>query len=483
MKNPMTERTPGPPESERRLATIAAVVVLGAILTVLDATIVSVAIDTLSKDFDAPLSTIQWVMTAYVLALAAVIPLTGWASDRFGGKRVWIASLALFVGGSVLCGLAWSAGSLIAFRVIQGLGGGMVAPTGMSLVAQAAGPRRMGKAMSLIGVPMMLGPVLGPVLGGLLISTAPWQWIFLVNVPVGVLVLLLSARVLEDGRGRRVERLDVTGLVLLSPGLVGLVYAVSRLSSADLTSPGVFTAGIGGLALLGLFARHAMRTRAPLLDLRHFADRTFAATSAVQVLIGATLQGTMLLLPLYYQVVQDQSPLETGLLLVPQGVGAALALAVSGRLVDRGLGRATLLGGLPVMAVGLLTYTQAAGLTTASVALFAMGIGTGCLMAPAMSLAYQRVDRAAIPRATSLINIVQRVGGALGTALCAVVLQHNLGGGATPSDAFGRSFWWPLALVVLAVLPALLLPRGGTARQAQAPRDDVQDRAAQPANV
>src|SRR6266498_2891337 len=178
-----------PPPLERKVLVVAAIVVLGAIMTVLDATIVSVAIDTLSHDFGSPLATIQWVITGYVLALAAVIPITGWAADRFGGKRVWLASLVLFVGGSLLCGLAWNAGSLIFFRVLQGLGGGMVAPAGMTLVAQAAGPQRMGRAMSIVGVPMMLGPVIGPVLGGVLVSSVSWQWIFYINLPIGVIAL------------------------------------------------------------------------------------------------------------------------------------------------------------------------------------------------------------------------------------------------------------------------------------------------------
>src|SRR5215204_1939604 len=180
-----TLQSPSSNQSADRLdpevVAVAAVVVLGAVMTVLDSTIVSVAIDTLARDFGSPLPTIQWVMTGYMLALAAVIPITGWAADRFVGKRVWMFSLALFVGASGMCALAWSSESLIAFRVLQGLGGGMVVPVGMTLVAQAAGSERMGRAMSILGVPMMLGPVAGPVVGGLLISTVSWQWIFLIN--------------------------------------------------------------------------------------------------------------------------------------------------------------------------------------------------------------------------------------------------------------------------------------------------------------
>src|SRR5215475_10240445 len=169
------------PPLGRDVRTVVAIVVCGAITTVLDATSVSVAIDRLGSQFGGPVSQVQWVMTAYLLALSAVIPLTGWAADRYGGKRVWMVSLCLFAAGSLLCGLAWSIESLIVFRVLQGLGGGMVAPAGMSLVAQAAGPNRMGRAMSIVSVPMMLGPVAGPVIGGLLVTTVSWHWIFYIN--------------------------------------------------------------------------------------------------------------------------------------------------------------------------------------------------------------------------------------------------------------------------------------------------------------
>jgi EmrB/QacA subfamily drug resistance transporter len=481
-----------PPPLERHVLMVAAVVVLGAIMTVLDATIVSVAIATLSRDFGSPLSTIQWVITGYVLALTAVIPLTGWAADRFGGKRLWMFSVALFVGGSVLCGLAWSAGSLIFFRVLQGLGGGMVAPAGMTLVAQAAGPKRMGRAMSVVGVPMMLGPVAGPVLGGVLISTVSWRWIFFVNVPIGLITLLWSWRVMEDSPGRPSERLDVTGLLLLSPGLAALVYGVSALSSSGgLNSPGVLIGWFGGLAMLVLFVALALRADKPLLDLRYFANRTFSAAGAIQALLGATLHGSMLLLPLYYQVVRGESPLTAGLLLVPQGIGAALSMTITGRVVDKGKGRTVVLAGLPVMVAGFVAYTQSSTDTSylvMSASLFVIGIGTGCLMAPVMSAAYQSVDRAAIPRATSTLSITQRVGGAIGTALFAVILQRNLAqarAGGTPNlpeavaHAFGKTFWWPLALTVIAILPALLLPRttpsqhSAPAREQSQPQDDL----------
>src|SRR5919201_5584115 len=205
-------------ELDRELLVLGGVVVVGTIMAILDATIVNVAIHTLGRDFGTSISLIQWVMTAYLLAFASVIPLTGWASERFGAKRVWIAALLLFMAGSALAGAAWSVYALIAFRVVQGLGGGMIMPVGQTILAQAAGPQRMGRVMSVVGVPMLLAPVFGPVLGGAIVDTASWRWIFYLNLPVGAAALLAALKLLPDARPQRGQRLDVRGLLLLSPG-------------------------------------------------------------------------------------------------------------------------------------------------------------------------------------------------------------------------------------------------------------------------
>src|SRR5215210_7606967 len=181
---------------DRRILTIAGVVVLGAVMSILDVTVVNVAINTLAAEFDSTLTTIQWIVTGYTLALATVIPITGWAADRFGTKRLYLLSIGLFMAGSALSGAAWSAESLIAFRVLQGLGGGMLMPAGMTILTRAAGPGRVGRVMAIIGIPMMLGPILGPILGGWLVDDVSWRWIFFINLPIGVVAFFLSLRIL-----------------------------------------------------------------------------------------------------------------------------------------------------------------------------------------------------------------------------------------------------------------------------------------------
>src|SRR3954451_12530285 len=201
-------------------------------MSILDTTIVNVALDTLSRDLHSPLSTIQWVSTGYLLSLAAVIPLSGWVTERFGSKRTWIASLTLFAIGSGLCAMATSAGELIFFRVLQGLGGGMLMPVGFTLVAQAAGPRRVGRALALIGVPILLAPIFGPIIGGLIVDSAAWQWIFVVNVPIAVVAIVVAARLLQPAAGRAdAGAFDWVGALLLSPGLASIVFGLSEIES------------------------------------------------------------------------------------------------------------------------------------------------------------------------------------------------------------------------------------------------------------
>src|SRR3954467_6037298 len=239
-----------------RLWRIAIVVILGAIMSVLDTTIVNVALDTLSKDLHTSLNGIQWVVTGYMRALAAVIPVTGWAASRFGARRLYLISLVLFTAGSALCGLAWSSETLIAARVLQGLGGGMLMPIGQMILVRAAGPQNMPRVMSAIGVPIILAPVFGPTLGGLLVEHAGWQWIFFVTLPIGIAAVFAALRLLprDQAEPAAAGRLDSIGLALVASGLVGITYGLAQSGSAgSLTAPSVLVPFFTGIALVAAF--------------------------------------------------------------------------------------------------------------------------------------------------------------------------------------------------------------------------------------
>ena len=459
---------------DRTLIGISIVVVLGTFMSILDTTIVNVAINTLARDFHTSLATIQWVSTGYLLALATVIPLTGWAADRFGTKRLYMISIGLFLAGSALSGMAWSANSLIAFRVLQGLGGGMIMPAGMTILSQAAGPQRMGRVMGAVGVPMLMGPIVGPILGGWLVDDVSWRWIFYVNLPIGAIALAAALRFLPRDEPAPHERLDLLGLALLSPGLAAFVYGLAKTSSSGgIGSAGALVPMLAGVLLIAAFVVHELRSSWPLIDLRVFRTGAMSASSATTFLFGAAFFGAMFLVPLYYQLVRGETALQAGLLLAPQGLGAAIMMPIAGRLTDRiGPGKVVLVGLVPLL-IGLAGFTQVTDHTSYALLIgcqFLMGLGMGSTMMPAMTAAFQSMQRGQVARATTAINIIQRVGGSIGVALLSVVLTHELGGGglarhAGPgaAGAFGNTFWWALVLMALAALPALFLPRSRAA--------------------
>src|SRR3954451_3937980 len=473
---------------DRRLLAISSVVVLGAIMSILDTTVVNVAINTLARDFNTELSTIQWIVTGYTLALATVIPITGWAADRFGTKRLYMLSIGLFVAGSALSGAAWSAESLILFRVLQGLGGGMLMPCGMTILTRAAGPQRVGRVMAIIGVPMMLGPILDRILGGWLVDDFSCRWIFFINLPIGAAALIASMRILPKDSPHAGERLDVLGFLLLSPGLALMIYGLAQsASSGGFGAVKVWLPAVAGLLLIVAFVLHGLRTPHALIDLRLFKNRTFAVSSGTLMLMIISVFGAMLLLPLYLQAVRGESALDSGLLLAPQGIGAMIAMPIAGQLTDKtGVGK-IVIPGLIVIGVSFVGLTQLTGDTsyvTLSVVLFVMGIGMGFSMMPLMSGAMQTLRRIQVARASTTLNIIQQVGASIGTAVMSVILtvalKDKLGGlggggsdtglGATGQDlplqirnlmteAFTHTYWWAVALIIPAVLVAFLLPR------------------------
>ncbi len=497
---------------DRGLMLVAAVVVLGAIMSILDVTVVNVAINTLAQEFETDLATIQWVATGYTLALATVIPLTGWAADRFGTKRLYLISIGLFVAGSALSGIAWSAESLIAFRVLQGLGGGMIMPAGMTILTRAAGANRLGRVMAIIGVPMLLGPVLGPILGGWLVESASWRWIFFINLPIGVAALLLADRVLPRDEPQPHHALDWLGLSLLSPGLAAVIYGLAESSSAGgFDSPRALVPTLIGAALLVAFVVHGLRAADPLINLRLFANRTFALAASTILLVAISAFGGMLLLPLYLQAVRGESALDTGLLLAPQGLGAMLVMPLAGRLADRtGVGRIVPVG-LVLIAFsffGLTGVTEDTPYTVLAAILLLQGMGLGASMMPLFSGAMQTLRKAAIARATTTLNIVQQVGASIGTAVMTILLTNALiarlptdgAGGAggfgqelpeaarerwapQMAEGFAVTFWAAFALVVVALVASFLLPKHRPEPAEEDEQDPDDATAAQPVLV
>lgn len=456
----MTE--PNRDRIDAALLRLLAVMVLGGLMSFLDATIVNVGIETLTTTFQVPLATITWVATGYLLAVSVAIPVAGWAVSRFGAKRMWLTGLGLFLAGSALSALAWDAGSLIAFRIVQGLGGGMIEPIMLAVVAGAAGPNRMGRAMALISVPITLGPVLGPIVGGLILENLTWQWMFLVNLPIAALAIVVAIRVLPpDPPGAAHAPLDVLGVVLLCPGFAALVYALSQAGDAGFGATRVIVGLVVGVALFAGYVAHALRTPAPLVDLRLFANRGFAASVTTMFLLGGMLFSLLFLLPLYYQQVHGQSVLGAGLLLMPLGLGTLIGMPVAGNLADRIGPKLLVPTGSVLIAAGALVFTQATagtpGIWLAGVQIV-IGFGMGLVGAPTMGSVYRTVPAEAVGSATSAVFILNQIGASLGIAVAALILQGGITGGAPPAEAFAAAFWWAFAAALVVLLASLALP-------------------------
>jgi EmrB/QacA subfamily drug resistance transporter len=445
---------------------VAGVVILGMIMSILDTTIVNVALRTLGHDLHSSISDIQWVVTGYLLSLAAVIPVTGWAARRWGARRVYMVSLVLFTLGSGLCAVASTTTTLVLFRVLQGVGGGMIMPVGQLIMAQVAGPQRMGRVMGIVSMPAMLAPILGPVVGGAILQNLHWSWIFLVNLPVGVIAFIAAWRVIPHTESGDAGRLDLLGLGLLSTGTSSLVFGLSQLgTNSNLAAPIVVWPILAGLALAGVFCWHALHVERPLLDIRLYANRVFGAASLTTFGLGAALFGAMILVPLYYQEVRHESVIVTGLLTGPQGLGMLLVMPLSGRLSQRyGGGRVALMGVtiLSLSTIPLGFVGPHTSILSISGVLVLRGIGIGFSFMPAMSAAFAALRPEQLSDATPQLNVLQRIGGAIGTAVLAVVLQRA--SGTAPSlvklsHAFDTAYWGSLAIAVLSLIPCVVLLR------------------------
>ncbi|HUL28183.1 MAG TPA: MDR family MFS transporter [Streptosporangiaceae bacterium] len=439
--------------------------IVGGIAAILDSTMVTLALHTLVVSLHSTDGTIQWVTTGYLLAMAVAIPVTGWAESRWGGQRAWMAALVVFVAGSVLCALSWSAASLIGFRVLQGFAAGLIFPLMQTLGVRAAGGRASSSLIAAVSLPLALGPILGPVIGGVILNWLSWRWLFLVNVPVVAAGLALAWRLLPPDRpdpaaGR--ARLDVTGLALLAPALAGILLGLSNLSEdGGIGQTGVLVPLLAGIALLGAFIAWALAPggRHPVVDVRLLRLRSLGTAAAVLFTAGAAMYAGMFLLPLYYQQLRGETVLHAGLLLIPQGVGSLVARLTVGKLVARLGARLVTMASFLVAAAATVPFAFAGPHTSLwllGAVLLIRGFGIGTVLVPPMSVAYQDVPSAGIPHATMNTRIAQQVGASFGIAIVAVVLQSLLAHGA--ASAFQGAFWWAIGITIAALIPALALP-------------------------
>jgi EmrB/QacA subfamily drug resistance transporter len=463
-----------PLEPERldpRVWRIVWVAILGSLLAQLDATVINVSLSSLAAELHSTLPVIQWVTSGYLLALALALPLSAWLVERIGAKRLYLVCFVGFTLASGLCALSWSAGSLIGFRVFQGISGGLMAPMAQLMVARAAG-KHMVRVMGYAAIPVLLGPVLGPVIAGAILQHATWHWLFLINLPVGVLAIILAFLFLPDDDEIKVmaRRLDLLGLVLLSPGLVLFLYGSDHLGERAGT-----TAILLSVILLASFVFKALKDRErALIDLQLFSGRVFSASAVTQFAANGLSFSGQMLIPIYLIRAAGESPSAAGWLMAPLGLGMMCTYPWLGQLTKRFGIRGTSAGGATVALLGTLPfpYLSSHHLDVAILvgALFIRGIGISAVGVPSISAAYAAVPKEQLPMATTSLNIVQRLGGPTLTTLCATFLgwQLALHSPANVTDAFTISFALLCGLHAVLILAAVRLPL--RLEKVQAPR-------------
>jgi EmrB/QacA subfamily drug resistance transporter len=434
-------------------------------MAILDATIVNVALPTLGRYFGVPATSVDTVTIYYLVSLAVFIPASGWLGDRFGGKPVLLSAIVVFTGASALCGAAWSLGALEVFRILQGMGGGMLAPVGLAMLLRVFPPEDRIRMAGLLTVPTALAPAIGPVLGGLLITAASWRWVFYVNLPIGAAILLFGWMFLPGGKQGQPGRFDLPGFVLAGAGLGALMYGISVGPVRHWDSPPVLAAITAGAVALAVLVRVELAAAEPLIDLRLLGNRLFRSCTGVMVLASVAFLGTLYLASLFYQDGRGLSALASGLSIFPEAIGVMVGAQVASRLVYPRLGprRHIALGLTGVLvSIGLMTLVGAqTNLWWMRLLMFVMGVMQGQVFVPSQGAAFATITPAASGRAATLFNAGRQLGGAIGvavltTAVVAVGAVHVADGRAAANLlAYHVAFGVAAAVDAVAVLVAL----------------------------
>jgi EmrB/QacA subfamily drug resistance transporter len=419
---------PGTPGSGFHWMAPVLVALIGAFMAILDSSIVNVAIPSIMTVFNANPSTVQWVSTVYLLALGVVVPLSGWLGDWLGFKRLYIFSMAVFVGGSLLCTLAWDLNSLILARVVQAAGGGMIMPTTMAMIYRMVPRERIGGGMGIFGIALLVAPAIGPTLGGYLVEYVNWRWIFTINLPIGVIGILLSLFVLPEFQSKHPGRLDIAGALTSASGLFCLLLALSKGADWGWGSEKTILLFTASFFALTLFVYLELTSANPLLDLRVFKYTTFTMANLTIVATTVGMFAGLFFLPLFLQSIRGIGAMQTGLLLMPGALLSGAMMPISGRLYDR-------IGPRPLVIVGLLllagvTYLfHNLNLLTATSTIIVWVMFRGMVMSfanmPAQTAALVDIPTELVGRASALTNIIGRVSSSFGISVLTSILTSR----------------------------------------------------------
>lgn len=454
-------------KSQQNIIQIALFLVIGAIAPLLDTTMTNVALDTIMKSLNVSVNAVQWVTTSYVLALGITVPVTGWATNWFDGKHLYLGALLVFLLGSLLSGWATTLPVLIAGRIVQGAAAGMIVPLITTLVVQVTGSTGLGKLMAVVGMPAVLIPILGPTVGGYLIQVLNWHWIFFINIPLVLLALvLLGWKLPAFPAPKHGKHLDIPSLGLLASLFTFAIVGITRFSTGDqLTSLTVLTPLLVALACLIAYVLYAKwQPNKALVSLTLFHSPTFDASLIILMLSGIAVNGAMFLLPLYLQNTRGLSVVWSGTYLIAQGVGLLVSRSQIGRLTDSIGARWVVLVSIGIAVAGTLPFVYFSADTSiwwVLLALFIRGIGQGGLTIPVMADSYTGLPQSRIAEATTATRMLQNIGGAMGTAVLATIIQHALPH-VGMNAAYQTAFLWSVGFILLTAIPAWFLSHPAT---------------------
>lgn len=456
----------------RTIVNQAWIIVLGAIAPMLDSTMVNIALNKLSSDFNESLSTVQWVVTGYLLAMVVAVPFTGWLNDKIGGKKVFLIAEVLFGLSSLVAAMSGNVTMLISIRFVQGFSAGLITPLLTTLLVDVAGVGSMGRIMAIVGLPIMLGPIFGPVIGGVIVQYLSWRWIFFVNVPVVIIAtILIWVKLPAIAPKNPTAKFDWPGVSLLAGGSAAIVYGIVKASSKASFNNSTTLSYVGvGIALLVIYAIYAIfRKDQAVVPLFLFKRRNFTGSMVGLVLAGIVNNGPMLLLPLFFQNLRGQSVAEAGLSLIPQGIGMLIARPIIGRFIDRIGARWVLIVGLLVTLIGtvpFMSFDQHTNFWLLMGVLFVRGIGAGAIISPLMTDSFVGQDPKYSGQISIAGRITQNVGGAFGSALMATVASAYLTSHThelmtnhltAVAHAYQQGFIWVVACTAVVIIPAFLL--------------------------
>ena len=421
---------------------VGVVFVAGMFVTILDTTIVIVALPSMARDFNVGTSSIEWVITGYLLSLAVWIPASGWVGDRFGTKRIYLLALAVFTAASALCGLASSVPELVFFRILQGVGGGMLTPVGTAMLFRAFPPEQRARANSVLIIPTVIAPATGPVLGGLLVDTLSWRWVFYVNVPIGAVVWLFGARFLREHREPTAGRFDGAGFVLSALGLGAFLYALSQAPTRGWLSPAVVVSLLVGTLGCVALVMVELRIREPMLRLSLFRDRLFATTNLVGMLAYGSFLGTLFVVPLYLQDGRGTSALVSGLSTFPEAIGVMVSAQLAARIYPRVGPRRLLIGGLlgtSAVLVSLALSPDHLSLWVFRALIFLLGASMAYVFISLQTATFSRMSSADTGHASAIYNAQRQVAAAVGVAILATVVATFEQAASRTTEAAGHS--------------------------------------------